>query len=287
MNNVKPLNPKALRLAVKRFDGIEYLMKRFGFLTEEELMNAIHRLNPQNAGDFIKELKKKQRKYAVSDAKKEVVIPEEEYKHDPELDFEVEEEDSGSVQVNSKDVERMLLELRQEEQQLSQKVCSLENEHKELAAKRRVLRSVFCEVDVILKKMEKEVAEQRQKVTLAYAEYQECASAMKNLGIEQQLHAVMLGEIRERIEAFERVTIFVYADGSISLENTEQPTIDECEFRIEFERLLALAESEDFTIKIVRNVARLHLIVASLSKKVELVFDSPELQKFWETVVVA
>jgi len=289
----KQLNPKALRLALKRADGIEYLMRRFEFVSEDALMSAIRRMNPDEANDFIKTLKKKQRKYAVSEevvdqsCEEDISACSEEYSV-----MEQEVADTFSVEETTdecerKDVGPMLEELRQEEEKLSAQVCALEGEHKELAAKRRDLREIFREADAILEKLEAEVAAQREKVKDTYEAYQACAQAMKLNDEEQQLYRLMLDDVRERRTVLERVTIFVYEDGSVCIENAELPSVEGDALREEVNRLLEMPEAESFTVKTVKNIARLRLAVEAFGDKAELVFDSSELQIFWETVVAA
>ena len=58
---VKVMTSKDFHLAVKREDGIDYLMTRFYFTTEEDLFKAMRRIDPTYAEGHIKELKKKRR----------------------------------------------------------------------------------------------------------------------------------------------------------------------------------------------------------------------------------
>lgn len=59
---VKVMTSKAFHLAVKRDDGIDYLMIRFYFTTEEDLFRAMRRIDPMYAEGHIKALKKKRRR---------------------------------------------------------------------------------------------------------------------------------------------------------------------------------------------------------------------------------
>ena len=293
MSSMKQLNPKALRLALKRPDGVEYLMRRFEFVSEDELMSAIRKMNPEDANEFIKTLKKKQRKYTVSEEADAVhfvqeipVSVEEEYSA---LDEEIADA-VGAVEANVNEkgnTKELLAALCHEEETLSVQVCALESEHKELAAKRHDLRGIFREADSVLAQLEEKVATQKEIVQAAYVAYQACAQAMKVNDEEQRLYKLMLEDVRDRREALERVTIFIYEDGSFSIENAKIPDVEMSVLREETNRLLDMPEAESFTVKTVKNIARLCQAVSAFDRKAELVFDSLELQIFWETVVNA
>ena len=54
------LTSKDLHIAIKRNDGMEYLLNKFSFREECELFEAIRKIVPAKSEEFIKILKKKQ-----------------------------------------------------------------------------------------------------------------------------------------------------------------------------------------------------------------------------------
>ena len=53
------MTTKDLHIAIKRNDGMEYLLSKFAFSEETELFEAIRKIVPVKAEEFIKILKKK------------------------------------------------------------------------------------------------------------------------------------------------------------------------------------------------------------------------------------
>ena len=94
-----------------------------------------------------------------------------------------------------------------------------------------------------------------------------------------------------KIAELKKVTVFVYKSGSIEVENADIPNISEETMSLELTKLITLPDAEEFTIKELKIIAKVKLMVQSITEKindtVELVFDSTEVQKFYETVVAA
>lgn len=286
---VKRMTTKDIHLAVKRADGTEYLMRRFAIMTIEELEDAIRHVTPGQSEELIKKLRKKQRKFTI--VENDVIESNEPEKLSAEDNFEAYEGTETDMEHEEKDVKEAadlsltLEQVRQDEEELSAKLCVLEGEHKVLIAQRREYLLQLGNVRHALKKLRDEVTAKEVEVDQLYSAYEACAAAMEQLNVEKQFQQELLQETRERRAALEKVTIFVYADGNLSIENAEIPQIEDETLREAVNRLLILPEAEPFTVKTVKNMARLHLIVDAFGEKAEIVFDSLELQTFWETVV--
>ena len=85
------MKSKDIHIALKRNDGISYLMERFEFSQKEELFEAIRKVTPSGAENLIRKLEKKQKRCerrdkanAGSEPTEEVTQPEEH----PVQDFE-------------------------------------------------------------------------------------------------------------------------------------------------------------------------------------------------------
>jgi len=297
---VKRMTSKDIHLAVKRPDGLEYLMRRFSFQTVMDLESAIRHVSPAQAEDAIKTLRKKHSKLGIVEevAVRAVLPPVDEEKSSDAEAYSMAFEPTDAVAMitddceEERDVQDMVMSVtleqaKQYEQELSDMVCNLEGRHKVLVAQRREcllrLGKIRREADCLRQQLH--VKEEEAKKL--FVEYNECHEEMTQINLERTFQQELLEEARERRAALEKVTILVFADGSVSVENAELPSVEEDELGKEFNRLLALPVPEDFTIKTVRNIARLHLMLKAFGEKAELMFDSSELESFWETVVAA
>lgn len=56
------MKSKDIHIALKRDDGINYLMERFEFSQKEELFEAIRKVTPSGAEELIRKLEKKQKR---------------------------------------------------------------------------------------------------------------------------------------------------------------------------------------------------------------------------------
>ena len=135
------MQAKDIHIALKREDGISYLMERFGFTSEEELFEVIRKVAPKGK-DLIKGLKR-QRKFNIrrdrpnddlslanedETALMEATADENENAcEEPESDIQL----IGRFRIE--DMQR----LKTEESELSRKVRELELEHKKLVSQRR------------------------------------------------------------------------------------------------------------------------------------------------------
>ena len=299
---VKRMTSKDIHLAVKRPDGLEYLMKRFSFQTVTDLESAIRHVSPSFAEEAIKKLQKKHSKLSISEeVTVKMVLP------------SVEKEKSSTAEAYSvafaltdavtmvtdgseeeKDVKQDMVisvtldEAKQYERELSDNVCALESRHKALVSQRHeyLLRIGEVRREVrSLREQQRAREEEMEKIIMAY---NECHEEMVQINLEKTFQAELLKEARDRRAALEKVTLLVFADGSVSIENAELPVINEDALVEEFNRLRVLPTiPEDFTFRGVKNLARLHLIMDALGGNAEIMFDTPALQNFWEDVVIA
>ena len=86
------MTTKDLHIAIKRNDGMEYLLSKFAFSEETELFETIRKIVPVKAEEFIKILKKKQKKFGPKVKNIQIqVLPED---MNTEVSVEVVEQDS-------------------------------------------------------------------------------------------------------------------------------------------------------------------------------------------------
>ena len=168
-----------------------------------------------------------------------------------------------------------------EEKELSEALIVLEGIRKELIAKRREIVSAFTVEKRQLEELQAEVERHRKKVLELHAQYEECAEQIKELSGDIRANSELLEEVRNNIAELRRVTVFVYSSGNIELEHAQMPQISDGKVTAEFERLISLTEAEELTVKGVRGIAKLRVMMRELPSDAELVFDSPELQTLY------
>lgn len=267
------MTAKDLHVARKRPDGIKYLMDKFGYSSEEELFEAIPKASPGNAQFFIRSLKKLQK---VNNKKADNEVHESICVEDLETDENQEVEVVSSIR--KQDLECLLAE----EQELSQKICSIEGEHKELVSRRRDITFRLGRAKNALGELRRLLKYQEENVTNLFSEYEQCANKMFELNKERKDYQSWLDNVRNTIAALKKVTVFVYEDGTIEIENAETSELPDGEFLAEFNELVSLSEVEDLTIKEIKIIAKLRMVVKSLDGETELVIDNPKIQSVWE-----
>lgn len=308
MPDVKIMTSKDVHIALKKQgSGIQWLMKRFGFESEDTLFQTIHKVTPSNADSFIKQLKKREHKKVTqslereSDEEKEVMLfvePEATLTQEEEVDEcenldsleeilpESLEGETSNLEAKDEPSVETLLELQKKEDELSNQLCELEVVHKGLVSTRRQLVSNFLNAKVELEKLRNELKVQEKKLIKWHAEYEACATNMSSLNEEMWLISECLTEVREKIAVLSKVTVFAYSNGSIEVENAEIPLASKVKVEDEFNRLISLPEAEDFTVKAVKLVASVHMMLVSYHSdtEVEVIFEDSKLQNFFNAI---
>ena len=305
------MTSKDLHIAVKRNDGVEYLLSRFEILDEETLFETVRKIVPAKAEEFIKILKKKQKQLAKKrnkssdevDTRRMVQSSEEKVETTDPVIQELPKEDEIILQgdevedANEADesetaeevvsVDETLEQLLEQEKELSSKICSVEVGHKELVTKRKRLVEELGFCQKALKELQRLLGEQESKVTSIYSEYLECASQMEVLNGEKRQYMEQLDEIRNKIENLKKITICVYQNSTIEMENLPIDYIEESEIATVSRKLYELPEAEELTVKEIKTIARLQIVVNMIERsgyQAEFIFDNTKVQKFWESI---
>jgi len=293
------LHSKDIYYVLKReVDGISELMEQFGFSTEKELFEVIKKVAPSKSKDFIKDLKRQRKNFnkrakeanegnqvvEENTAQKEFTteIPEEIFEVETET-LETKSEEKIEITVEN------LEDLKKQEQELSALVCELEKKHKGYVAIRKDCLSRLELANRALTELRRILKLQEENVLEIYTKYGECASAMQEINQEKNAQTKKLEEIRARIFELEKITIFVFSDGTIDVENADIPYVLEEQVINKFNELILRPETMEVSItaKQIQTIAKLLLMTESYRKEhctFEVEFDSKELQKFYETV---
>jgi len=277
---MRQMSAKDLHIAIKRQDGMAYLQKRFGIDTREALFDMIRRIVPDHCEYFIKELTKNQRKkrtHIISQPDQVVeTIASESQEPETVEPFELE------FATTQKEKNAMRLEeLLKEEEEMSTALCLLEGLHKELASKRHSIRSALEHEKATLIRLREESARREKNVLQLHAQYMSCANEMYKLNTDMRAYEELLVEVREAIEVEQRIVVQVYDTGIIVLENAEFPEIAEDQIKEQFDMLLSLSEAEELTIKCVKSVAKLRVMMKKFPDA-ELIFESDAMKTLYE-----
>jgi len=295
------MKSKDIHIAIKREDGINYLMERFEFSQKEELFEAIRKVTPSSAEELIRKLEKKQKRSGRKDkanasselTEEQDTQPEEQPVQNLEdvVDMDDTQEDNNEEFEQEEQCMSKILDLEQlkaQEKELSAEVCLLEGKHKELVSKRRDLVGALERAQKALKELRRILHEQESNVTNLYEQYIECAEEMEAINQERRAYKELLEDTRKQIVDLQKITILVYQNSRIEVENAEIPTISDEEIISEVSKLICMPEAGEITINELKTIAKLHKMVKFYEdngKAFELVFDSSKVQSFWETVV--
>lgn len=311
------INAKALHVLIKRGCTSSELMEKFGLSDEKQLFERIHQISPVGALDFISQIRKnnksarrRERKEAnklvevqqdlpkVENSTEEVtatvfegtssdVIQEVQPVEDNSSNKEIQPiEDNSSIQNTSIS---HLEELQEKATLLSQDIISDEEAHKEMVARRREINLSFKKVKNALSELQRLLKLNEEKTSALIEEYNDLSTKMRTKSSDIKAKKAILADIREQIANLKKCVVYVFADGNIEVENASISDVDDDEDEVA-ERLLTLvqyAEAEELTIKDLKTIAKLELMVAELIAdgiNYELFFDSETVQKFYETV---
>lgn len=294
------IKSRDIRIAAKREDGVEYLMKRFGFSTKEKLYERIRKILPSEADALIKNFDKKHRQYITR--QENARIPQEPAKEDVKFekpaDFQEQIEvvihnvaELEAIQEENQKPERVMLsieELKLQEAELSEELCNAEGEHKVFVAERRSLCEDIAKARRAIEELLRLADIQNEHVQQLLTRYSECdAKMVENMKTQRALHE-LLDETRAQIVASEKIAIYVYQNGNLEVCNGDVPAISDEEVFSEFSKLLSNHLSGDITINEMKGVIKLKKVVAIFSERgrnYEIAFESENVKRVWESIL--
>ena len=299
---MKKMTSKDLHVALKNQATEEELMERYGVDSSEELYEVMSKVAPGNFEYFKKEIKKNQKNRLRKDAKKEMALDNQKEDEQIELtNFETltdqsSEVENGKVGKNMVDytaVEKptndepkpSLNELLEAEKFLSDNCVSLEKEHNALINSRREDVKTLALIKRTLEELKRLLQVNQSKLTTVLEDYNSKAEQMLRVSSEISACKEMLADTRAQIEEAKKLKISVFSDGTIECENGELESPCEAEVSQLFSTLILLAAAEELTIKQIKTVAKLVLMVKKIDKKYELEFDSDLVQKLYEAAI--
>ena len=311
MNEIKVLHSRDVHFALKRNGGrnaIKELMERFGFSTREELFDAIRKVSPSGSNELIRELEKKEKSStrkkprnasAVEIRKEETQIPEPEElpteeTHEQETEelptaetteIVVEENVAGNVQKTPEKAH-----LKAQEQELSQMLCGIEVKWQEEVSTRAAILKDVAKAQKAADELTRLLKAQRGNVMTLLEHFEGCNERMRELNKEKKVCRALLDEVRAQISELEKVTILVYQNGTIEVENGDAFLVSDEEITETLIMLVSMPQVGKITIDELKAIAKLLKMVKVYETNgtpFELEFDSMEVQRLWETVTIA
>lgn len=293
------MTAKDIHIAIKTGKGTQYMMERYGFSDEDALYRGIRSLTSSGAKSIINSLEKNKKKI---DKKKHscTVVENQDIQvysvctnNEQSVD-EGDSEESLRVQLSDEDEEKSagtevtLEQLEEDERELSYTLCKLEGEHKQIVAQRRECLQRLEKSKKALLELQRLLSEQEKNVTQTFEEYSRLATEMNVINEECNSYCELLDDVRQQIAELKKISILFYANGDIEVVNAEIPSISEVAIVQEFRKLISLPEAEEFTIKVLKAIAKLKVMVKAYEEDncaFELIFDSLEVQNFFKIVI--
>ena len=178
--------------------------------------------------------------------------------------------------------------LEDKEKLLSDLLCKKESERVELLSKRNELKKIFIEQRSILFTLIGRLEESQTIVNDCYQKWLKTSSDIDNIGTEISEAHKTLENIREEIQELKKVSIFIYENGEIDIDNTDISLLtDSAEEAQLFDKLLHNELVESLTIKQIRQLSRVIIIVKSIldsGLKYEITFESSSLEKVYPQI---
>lgn len=163
----------------------------------------------------------------------------------------------------------------------------LEGKHKEYVAKRREITANVQKAQNALRELRRLLGEQERIATKLAEEYLGCATEMEIINQERRTYEALLEEVRTQISDLNKVTILVYQNGTMELENGEIPSVSDEEVTAVLVKLVSMPQVGKITVDELKTIAKLLKMVETYQTNripFELWFDSTEVQNFWEAV---
>lgn len=282
--NLNLINPAEIKEGIKAGLGVKYFCDKYD-CTEKQLsqrISAVFGKSPRITRQIVADLRSNDKKLAKKTTRaskaESAVGDEEEAK---KITEEVAEEVIEAVNLtppHSLTTAEQIAELQTSEKLLSDEVMDLESRHKNLAQEHR---------DCIkkLRTLKGDIEEIKATFRAKCREYEDIV--LKNNTLVSQMNAISrdrygkvteLSGVRQMIEELSKISICVYADGTIASIDDQPSELDETGSDELYTVLIEDDRCQNLRLKSIKILARLIRIVKNSSHQVELLFDDAELE---------
>lgn len=279
---------KDLHIQLKRGKDIEFMLEKYGLKDEDELFKLIRKIIPGSSADtFISKLQRNSRKSAKKDKTSDNptldVHSEIHIQQENDIDASVPERKSYNHSLAEEEMKR----LSKDEAELSRWLCKLESEHKLLVQKRSKVFDSLREAKKDCQELLERVEKIRERVEEYRKQYEDISKEMFKYNNDIGAAKEIIQDVRDKMSRLRVISIFIYEDGRIELEGAEIPEILDGSINILFNDLINRHDAEELTIKSVKSVAQLILIVKHFQEvraNFELYFDNSKVQDFYDLI---
>lgn len=293
------MTSKDLHIAIKNGHGVQYMMERHHFSDEESLFEAIRGVCPIAASEFINSLKKNQKQLdkkarrntkaeaeEVPDEEVSNIVPAEElnvqsFEEQTAENSEVTETEEDENEIPKLDLEQ----LQADEKELSEILRRLESDHKQMVADRVECRKGFQKSLKAMLELQRILKAQQEIVSKNYETYLALDLNMQRNNKERAEYSELIEMVRSQIAELSKITIVIEENGVIGVENARIPSISEEALNVGMTELISFPDAEEFTIKQLKTIAKVRLMVEALKEegsKIEVMFEDTKLQNFYE-----
>lgn len=180
----------------------------------------------------------------------------------------------------------VLEELKGLEKEQSQKLMELETQRKELIRKHTDNLNTLRTVDESIKVMRKQLDFCYSKYKSFYTDCVEVQHKINDVWKQCQEAAKSLGETRLKIKDLETVTLFVYSSGEISVENKADFELVDTGAEELYGELIYKDECQELRAKDIRTLSKVMKITNNAGKKIDIVWEDPEVEKAYKALAV-
>ena len=137
-----------------------------------------------------------------------------------------------------------------------------------------------------LKELRKILEVQSKNVVDLYNSYNLLAEEMRKITEERNVGKELLDEVRKQIAVSKRISIFVYQNGEMEVENGELPNTEEVMVREEFSKLVNYQDAGELTLNELKRLSTLRTISKMKEDEggVQVLFENSKLQDFWNSL---
>ena len=287
------VNGKYMEEKLKRGYGISYFQKSLNVSEDEFFQYLKKNFSSKAYASMCKRLKnneKSSKKFGFKSSEHTTTdIADDETSTATMTDFTYTENNEETETVEVEDSISPLDMLKEQEHELSSVICSEEAEHVQLISRRATLKSQFQNQKAQLLELSHKIEAIRNDFEKTFSEWEKLGSDMHSLTESISDKKVSLEAIRNEIILLQKISIFAYANGEIEFENVGDfdTTTDSSSEAALFNKLIQNNVVESLTIKNIRQLAKLILIVEKLNAEhlsFELTFEDSTVQEVFNSI---
>ena len=287
------INGKYMEEKLKRGYGTSYFLKSLNVNEDEFFQYLKKNFSSKAYTSMCKRLKnneKSSKKFGFkSSAHTTTAIVDVETSTATMPDFTYTENNEETETVEVENSISALDMLKEQEHELSSVICLEEAKHVQLISKRASLKSQFQKQRAQLLDLTRTIEALKNDFESTFSEWKELGSDMHSLTESISDKKVSLEAIRNEIILLQKISIFAYANGEIEFENVGDfdTTTDSSSEAALFNKLIQNNVVESLTIKNIRQLAKLILIVEKLNAEhfsFELTFEDSTVQEVFNSI---